>query len=267
MESKKYKFTKRQREKSKIIIRPNKNKILERLLEKNIIMRRGDIMPYTVKDSNKHMQNVIKKNAKGNAITTWAISKEYRALHYAPCLGEDPQKIVDYFNSKIYAIQSYYKYCDQYYKLSQIFRILKFSCLKTLANKYRCGTISMLYKKFGNNLQKIIKRNIVHFDTKKVPIMQYLMKTKKNTIEKNAVYENFEEDLNAIWITDIKSSFGSCSICNSTEKLESHYVKSVKDLRAKIKRQGYNYYNYKYILEKAERFFEILHVIRKKKNK
>jgi len=34
---------------------------LERLLEKNIIMRRGDIMPYTVKDSNKHMQNVKKK--------------------------------------------------------------------------------------------------------------------------------------------------------------------------------------------------------------
>jgi len=34
MESRKYKLTKRQREKSKIIIRPNKNKILERLLEK-----------------------------------------------------------------------------------------------------------------------------------------------------------------------------------------------------------------------------------------
>jgi len=64
MESKKYKFTKRRILKSKIIIRPNKNKILERLLEKNIIMRRGDIMPYTVKDSNKHMQNVIKKKQK-----------------------------------------------------------------------------------------------------------------------------------------------------------------------------------------------------------
>jgi len=64
MESRKYKFTKRQREKSKIIIRPNKNKILERLLEKNIIMRRGDIMPYTVKDSNKHMQKRNKKKNK-----------------------------------------------------------------------------------------------------------------------------------------------------------------------------------------------------------
>jgi len=154
MESKEYTFTKRQREKRKLIIRPNKNKILEKLLEKNIIMRQGDIMPYAVKDSKKHTQDLIKKKAKNNAMCSKAIPKKYKTLYYAPCVGEDTQSIVDYFNSKIYSIQSYYKYCDQYYKLNQIFRILKLSCLKTLAAKYRCCTISMLYKKFGNNLQK-----------------------------------------------------------------------------------------------------------------
>lgn len=42
-------------------------------------------------------------------------------------------------------------------------------------------------------------------------------------------------------------------------------MKSIQDLRVKIKLQQYNYYNFKYVLEKAERFFEILHIIKNKK--
>jgi len=74
MESKEYTFTKRQREKRKLIIRPNKNKILEKLLEKNIIMRQGDIMPYAVKDSKKHTQDLIKKKQ----TITQCVQKRYQ---------------------------------------------------------------------------------------------------------------------------------------------------------------------------------------------
>lgn len=61
MESKTSKFRKLQRQKSRLIIRPDKKKILEGLLEKNIIMHRGGIIPYAVKDSKKYVRNVKKK--------------------------------------------------------------------------------------------------------------------------------------------------------------------------------------------------------------
>jgi len=61
MESKRYKFTKKQRQKSKIIIRPNKKGIIDGLIAQNIIMDRYDLIPYAVKDSKKHQKNVTRK--------------------------------------------------------------------------------------------------------------------------------------------------------------------------------------------------------------
>ena len=263
MESKVYKFTKKQRQKSKIIIRPNKKAIIEQLVTQNILMDRYDLIPYAVKDSKKHQKNVRLKRK--NEITTWAIDKKYKVLHYAPCLNEPPQKIIDYFNSKMYGLQSYYKYCDQYYILSQIFSMLRFSCFKTLANKYRCGTVRKLHNKFGENLEKIVKRYIMKLDTKKIPITRYLKNKKKNISDGNQIYEIFLKNQNSIWLSDTESAFGSCFICNTDKNLESHHVKSIKDLRSKIKPYKYNYYNYKYVLENPKQFFNIVHIIRNRK--
>lgn len=60
------------------------------------------------------------------------------------------------------------------------------------------------------------------------------------------------------------STFDHCFICNSYKNLESHHVKSIKDLKSKIK-YIYNYYNYKYVLENSKRFFNIVHIIRNRK--
>jgi hypothetical protein len=196
MESKVYKFTKKQRQKSKIIIRPNKKAIIERLITQNILMDRYDLTPYAVKDSKKHQKNVRLKRK--NEITTWTIDKKYKVLHYASCLNEPPQKIIDYFNSKMYGLQSYYKYCDQYYILSQIFSMLRFSCLKTLTNKYRCGTIRKLHEKFGEKLEKIVSRYIAKLDTKKIPITKYIKKKKKDILDVNQIYEVFLKNQKSI---------------------------------------------------------------------
>jgi DNA-directed RNA polymerase beta' subunit len=183
-ESKVYKTIKTQRQKSKIIIRPDKNKILNKLLEKNILMYRNDIIPYSVRNSNKHLKNVIEKRKRGGQLTKWTLSQTFKVLHYASCVGEDAQKIIDYFNSKIYGLYSYYKYCDQFYRLGQIFSILKYSCLKTLANKYKCGTVAQLYKKFGYQLEKIVNRGVAKINTTKVSIL----KRRKINESKKIVY-------------------------------------------------------------------------------
>jgi len=186
-------------------------------------------------------------------------------LHYAPCISEPAQKIIDYFNSKMYGLRSYYKYCDQYYILSQIFSILRYSCLKTLANKYRCGTVRKLHEKFGENLEKIVKRYIIKLDSKRLPIKTYLRSKRNNDLDDNQIYEIFSKNQKSIWLSDRASTFGNCFICNSDKNLESHHIKSVKDLRNKIKAHKYNYYNYKYVLENSKRFFNIMHLTRNSK--
>lgn len=259
------KYTKNQKQISKIIIRPDKQKIIDKLLEQNIIIRRGYVSPYIIKDSGKHKKNVKKRKKQNNLITTWSISPHYKVLHYASYISENPDRIIAFFNFKMLTLKSYYKYCDQFYKLNLIFKILKISCLKTLTTKYKCGTISKLYQKFGLKLQKITNKELVKICMKTGSLLKYMQNKNKNEIEKNTFYENFEKNLNAIWLMNTKNNFGSCVICASTEKLESHYIQSVHDIRAKIKQEKYNYYNTKYILEHAKAFFEILHVIWNKK--
>lgn len=159
-------------------------------------MPRFSINPYKVRDSAKYLKNVRKKIV-NNKLTISSISQKYKVLHYASCVGYDTQKIIDFFNSKISCIYSYYKYCDQFYRLSQIFSILKWSCLKTLANKYKCGSVSILFKKFGVKLEKISNRSITKISTNTVPVQEYL-KNKKNKLIDDYIYENFEKNLNSI---------------------------------------------------------------------
>lgn len=165
----------------------------------------------------------------------------------------------------MYGLQSYYKYCDQYYILSQIFSMLRFSCLKTLTSKYRCSTVKKLHEKFGKNLEKIVKKYITKLDTKKVPIQIYLKNKKQNIVDENQIYEVFLKNQRSIWLTDPTSTLGKCFVCYSDKNLESHLIESVKDLRSLIKLHKYNYYNYKYILENSKRFFNIVHVNRNRK--
>jgi len=60
-ESKKYKFTSKQRQKSRIRIRGDKQKLIEKLIEKRILMKRGDISPYNTRDTSKHQKNILEK--------------------------------------------------------------------------------------------------------------------------------------------------------------------------------------------------------------
>jgi CRISPR/Cas system CMR-associated protein Cmr5 small subunit len=81
-ESKKYKITAKQRQKSKIRIRANKENLINKLLEKRLLMVRGEISPYNTRDTSKHQKNVLKKKLKiFNKRTTWCISEKYKPLH------------------------------------------------------------------------------------------------------------------------------------------------------------------------------------------
>lgn len=235
----------------KIIIRPDQTKLISKFLEKNILIRKP-VCCFGKKKEQTNQSGVINKN----------IFSKYKVLHYGLCLGEDSQKIVDFFNAKILSIKSYFKYCDQYDKIRPLIRILQISCLKTLVLKYNCRSISFLYKKFGFDLQKILTRKLIDLTCKQVSTSFYL----QNNKDVHTLYEVFEENLNKFWFSNgLYQKVGSCVICNSTERLQIYTIKSLLTLKFKIKYQSYNYFNFKYILEGGAPFFNILHLIRNSK--
>jgi hypothetical protein len=81
-ESKKYKMTYKQRQKPRIRIRADKQKLIDKLIEKRLLMKRGELSPYNVRDTSKHQKNIlIKKRNKSKIRTTWSISEKYKPLH------------------------------------------------------------------------------------------------------------------------------------------------------------------------------------------
>jgi hypothetical protein len=83
--------------------------------------------------------------------------------------------------------------------------------------------------------------------------------------DKNAIFEIFKKNFSLIISNNRLDLFTNCMICSSTEHLKYYYIKSIKDLREKIKLNKYNYFNYKYILDHPQTFFNIMHVILNKK--
>jgi hypothetical protein len=253
LESKSYKNNDINQQKNKIIIRPDKEMLINILLNQHILVERQSIVPYAVKDSKKHLKNQKKKNK----INGKSILQKYKVLHCTSILGKDPQEIINFFNIKIHNLISYYKHCDQYQRLYQIFNFLKISCYKTLTNKYRCKTIKKLHVKYGKNLDKLVKTNIYN----KVNIFN----KKINVVDENMIYDNFRENFTNFLPNSILNISESCMICGSDKHLEYYYNKSLKNLRNEIKLNKYNYFNYKYIIERPQKFFNIIHIINNKK--
>lgn len=251
-------------QKSKLIIRPNFKQIFKKLVEQQIVQvsnvfyssyRRRWGLHKCKKNENEKSFFFIRPNK---------FFKKYKILHYTKISKEEPQKIIDFFNFKIINLKLYYNDCDQLYKLNLIFFILRISCYKTLVNKYKLGTIRKLFKKFGNNLKKLVTQDLIKSYIKKESLKKYIKQ--KNIVQRNQIYENFKKTFNAVWFSDSKSIFGSCLICNSIKKLEAHFVNSLDDIWVKIKKNKYNYYNIKYIQDNSMAFFDILHIIQNRKN-
>lgn len=258
-ESKKYKVTHKQRQKSRIRIRADKQKLIDKLIEKRLLMERGELSPYNKRDTSKHQKNILKKkkSTKPNLRTTWYISEKYKPLHWGALVSQTVEKIINQYNYIIQGLYNYFKCTDEFYRLSQIFSFLRFSCYKTLVSKYKIGTISKLFGKFGDNLEKLTEVKLIKPETKKISL-NTVLKTKEKCI-KPLSYENI---LDKIWLQDTKDVLKYCFLCNSEENLESHHIKSIKKIREKynVNKNKYKIYNWKYLQENPKCYFELLNV-------
>jgi len=138
-------------------------------------------------------------------------------------LANDKDTIITLYNAVFRGIVNYYSFA---YNLGQLtawtYFILKSSCTKLLAAKYKLKTQAKVFKKFGKNLKgtdKIgftsttFKINSWDFKTKEVDILQAL----------------YTDTLSAASLHGLV-----CSVCGSSYRVEMHHVRHLKDLNPKI---------------------------------
>ena len=139
------------------------------------------------------------------------------------------RQILHLYNSVLRGILNYYSFVHNYSRLvSRTLFVLKHSCAKLLAAKFSLGTMSKVFNKFGNNLEyEQVNRD------KKVKTYSFLKPSYGITLK-------FLIDCSPI----INTLYGSksiaildgleCNICNSSENVEMHHVRYLKDLNPKL---------------------------------
>lgn len=185
--------------------------------------------------------------------------------------GLDFFEIIDRFNSVLLGLGNYYsEFIDNNASLSRWIYIIRSSCLKTLAQKYKTTTTKLLkefthLEKFtmileleikGKLLQKdysLIRETDIHERNKKLRRF-FKIRDRLNKIEKYGFFDknnikfqtpynrtprptdpNYLDRLNKInWRT--QASFDlPCTICGSTEKVEMHHIKAVRTYKYNFK--------------------------------
>jgi len=136
-------------------------------------------------------------------------------------------EIIRFYNSKIHGILNFYSFASNLNSLRYILYLLQMSCAITLSRKYKLASFATAFKKFGKCL--------ICPETKVKLYKPETLKVSHN-FKNNGVTDPFNA-LSINWsnrLTD--TSFGKvCLLCGSSSKVEMHHIRSVKDVRQKMR--------------------------------
>jgi len=130
-------------------------------------------------------------------------------------------QIIHLYNAVLKGYLNYYSFVHNYGRLASYLEfILKQSCAKLLATKFKLGTMAKTYKKFGSRLtgpkgfflNKPCYKIPIKFSVKASPVIGSLFQKKTNVTLDNL----------------------RCSVCDSNYRVELHHVRAIKDLNLKI---------------------------------
>lgn len=207
--------------------------------------------------TNKKVLKVVKV-INGQTTTYWQRTTGYIIKMYAPkdrildrlkikgfidIKGETQSKllwivhnqedIIRLYSLLIRGLLNYYSGVDNRKFLSYIYYLLKYSCLKTLAQKYNTS-IRKLLRKYGPELTT--QYNKVRYskdggleqkdETSTVELPKYTSFKKKWGISINPVNDNLNIQLSMR--TRSKLLFTNCCICGSTRNIEMHHIRHVR---------------------------------------
>jgi len=70
-----------------------------------------------------------------------------------PLVNWEHADILEYYNKVIRGIYNYYSFADNFSSFTSLLRLMRLSCARTLALKYKLHRASKVFSKFGKNLK------------------------------------------------------------------------------------------------------------------
>ena len=136
-------------------------------------------------------------------------------------------EIISFYNHRIQGLINFYSFAVNLTSLRKIIMFLQLSCALTLALKHKIRTKKKAFNKFGRLLEDP--------ETGIKLVIPTELKVKHKYAKKEA--KNPDKDLKTSWFTKVTKSglHQKCAICQSTNKVEMHHVRKVKDVRNKIR--------------------------------
>lgn len=158
-------------------------------------------------------------------------NKEIYPLGLSRLTTLDHSDILRYYNNIIRGLTNYYSFVDNKMCLSSIIRFLKYSCGLTLRRKYKLSTLRKTFLKFGYNFTCPKTKYSLN-----IPPAKQLNKSREFNI--NISIPQPEDLINKSWSNKLTQSNinKNCALCNTNVNIEMHHLKSVKDVRMKIKK-------------------------------
>jgi group II intron reverse transcriptase/maturase len=166
----------------------------------------------------------VKRNNKG----------EFFPKGKANCIPLTHPQILNFFNSKIRGTLNYFSCVHNRNQLWSVVRFFTYSCALTLARKHKLKTVKKAFKKFGKRLKYTNedgrKFTIYRPDNLKMLAIDKRFKTNSKNIDVDTL-------LRQSWANSMTlSQFDEpCAVCGTTENIEIHHLRPVKDLRMKLR--------------------------------
>ena len=141
----------------------------------------------------------------------------------------DHADIVNFYNSKARGLVAFYSFAGNRSKLIYILWILKSSCALTLAKKYKLRTQGAAFKRFGKHLE-CPETGTIFIEYGKLNAIHDYKSRGKSTPESL-------DFLSTTWASKLtESNIGkTCAICSTSTNIEMHHIRTVKDIRQKVK--------------------------------
>lgn len=131
--------------------------------------------------------------------------------------------IISYYNVVTRGILNYYSFADNRSSLGSVVRILRMSCARTLALKYKLRYMSKAYKKFGSSLECPDTKAKIYRPTTLKRIRQFNTSSPKTL-----------EALEKSWASKLtKSNLGESSIICGGIPAQMHHVRKIKELKSR----------------------------------
>jgi hypothetical protein len=149
------------------------------------------------------------------------------------CINLDHQDILRYYNSVIHGVLNYYSFANNRKSLGSFVHGLKLSCARTLALKYKLRHASKVYRKFGSKLKSTDGSAELFIPTTFKAIKKFSCSV---PIPDDVILSNWNNKLTK------SNLFKLCIICGSSNQIEMHHVRKVKDLKSKARGKNTDFF-------------------------